>query len=75
MENPSINCKCGQKFSEKDFTKHYSNCKDFRSYFRDFDMQFGELLKSYSSEPENMFTIRILLKAYTQVIENKIKAQ
>lgn len=68
-----IICPCSQKFNEGDFIRHYTKCESFRTYFFDFDKRFGELLKNYSSQQENMFILRILLKQYTVVLERKIK--
>lgn len=73
MNNPPINCKCNQDFTESDFIKHYGICSEFKSYFKQFDNKFGELLKNYSEEPKNMFIIRILLNQYICIVEKKLK--
>lgn len=70
-----IKCKCGQLFKEADFEKHFSRCEGFKNYFKEFDSKFGDLLKRFSEEKENLFIIRILLKQYVGVLERKIKTQ
>ncbi len=73
MSNSHIKCKCLTLFSEEDFVKHFSACKDFRGSFKTFDQQFGELLKQYSEPKENLLIIRVLLKQYIGVVETKIR--
>ena len=73
MENPLIKCKCDTEFNENDFIKHYGSCNYFKNYFKEFDTKFGELLKTYSEEPTNMFIIRFLLNQYNTILEKKIK--
>ena len=69
----SIKCRCQNSFQESEFNKHFPMCREFKNYFKDFDIQFGDLLKRYSEEKENLFIVRLLLKQYTIVIEKKIK--
>lgn len=70
-----IKCKCNNSYPESEFTSHFSSCLSFKNYFKDFDIEFGNILKKYSEEKQNLFIIRILLKQYTNVIEKKIKNQ
>lgn len=74
MDNNKITCSCNQKFIEDDFKRHFKKCDSFRNYFSEFDKSFGELLKTYSKQSENMLIIRVLLIEYTLVIEKKIKS-
>ena len=70
--NFNIKCKCGSMFNEDDFNKHFGRCEDFRKHFKNFDMQFGELLKTNSEPKENLLIIRALLKQYVGLLERKI---
>ena len=73
--NPSsqVKCKCGQTFTEENFSRHFKSCSDFKSSFKQFDISLGELLKKYSEPKENLVIIRILLKQYISVLDSKIK--
>ena len=73
MSETNIKCKCSIMFKEEQFIKHFPSCKDFRISFKNFDQQFGELLKLHSDPKENLLIIRILLKQYISVVENKIR--
>jgi hypothetical protein len=75
MSDSHIKCKCLTLFSDEQFIRHFPSCKDFRQSFKNFDQQFGELLKQYSEPKENLLIIRILLKQYTGVVETKIRKQ
>ena len=68
----NIKCKCGRSMSEEEFYRHFQNCQDFKTTFRQFDSQFGQLLQSYSEPKENLVIIRLLLKQYITVLEKKI---
>ena len=57
MEELNIQCKCGQIMNENDFRQHFSRCKEFKNNFKDFDNQFGELLKRYSEPKENLLIL------------------
>jgi hypothetical protein len=71
----NIKCKCNNYFNEDEFIAHFPSCPNFKIFFKDFDVKFGEILKTYSEEKENLFILRILLKQYTRVLEKKIKNQ
>lgn len=73
MSDSFIKCKCSTMLSEEEFTKHFSRCDDFRKTFKNFDAQFGELLKQYSDPKDNLLIIRVLLKQYINVVESKIR--
>lgn len=75
MDIKKIKCRCSNQFTEIEFSAHFKRCDSFKQYFKEFDIKFGELLKTYSTEPENMFIIRILLKNYIQILEMKISSQ
>ena len=68
----NIKCKCGRSMSEEEFYRHFQNCQDFKTTFRQFDSQFGQLLQNYSDPKENLVIIRLLLKQYINVLEKKI---
>jgi hypothetical protein len=69
-----IKCKCNDVFEEKDFPSHFGSCSNFKQYFKQFDFQFGDILKKYTEDDkENLFILRILLQQYTRIIEKKIK--
>lgn len=70
-----IKCKCNGSFPENEFTSHFTKCLAFKNYFREFDIEFGNILKKYSEEKTNLFILRILLKQYVVVLEKKIKTQ
>ena len=72
MDKSHLKCKCGQLMNETEFKNHFSKCKDFKNDFKEFDSQFGELLKKYSEPKENLFIIRFLLGQYINVIDRKI---
>ena len=67
-----ITCKCGVTYEYQEFKKHFQKCQPFREAFKKFDSVFGSLLKDYSSEPQNLPIIKILLSQYIEVIERKI---
>ena len=73
MDQHKITCSCNQQFTEEEFTKHYSSCHIFKSNFKDFDKNFGELLKSFSEPKERLLIVRFLLKQYINVIDKKLK--
>lgn len=75
MESKKLKCRCNNQFTEDEFSSHFKRCESFKTYFKEFDTKFGELLKTFSSDPENMFIIRILLKNYIQILESKISNQ
>lgn len=68
-----IRCKCLTDFDEETFKTHFSKCSKFKEAFREFDNEYGQLLKKYSQPPENLPILKFLLKQYINVIENKIK--
>lgn len=71
-----IKCKCNETFEEKDFLGHFGSCSGFKVYFKQFDIQFGDILKKYTEDDkENLFILRILLQQYTRILEKKIKQQ
>jgi hypothetical protein len=73
MSDFNVKCKCGIFFSEEMFNKHFPHCQEFRKVFKNFDMQFGELLKQFSEPKDNLLIMRVLLKQYLAVLENKIR--
>ena len=73
MDSFDVKCKCNQIFSEKEFSIHFHKCSDFKIFFKEFDSDFGKLLKNYSQPQENLLIIRVLLDQYKNVIENKIR--
>ena len=73
MDSNNIICVCKKSMTEPEFKTHYSKCVDFINNFKNFDIQLGELLKSYSEPKENLFIIKFLLKQYINVLEKKIK--
>jgi hypothetical protein len=73
MSDFNVKCKCGLFFDEEAFSRHFSGCQEFRKVFKNFDMQFGELLKQFSEPKDNLLIMRILLKQYLAVLENKIR--
>ncbi len=68
-----IICKCLSEFNEDSFKLHFSKCPKFKEAFREFDSEYGQLLKKYSQPHENLPILKFLLKQYINVIENKIK--
>lgn len=68
----TIKCKCQIDFDEDSFKKHFARCAKFKEVFREFDTEYGQLLKKYSQPPENLYILKFLLKQYIVVIENKI---
>lgn len=68
-----IRCKCDNMFDETDFIKHFPYCNTFQIYFNEFDTKFAKLLKGFTEDKENLFILRILLKQYTSLLEEKIK--
>jgi len=70
-----IRCKCNKSFVENEFAAHFARCLAFKNYFKEFDIEFGNILKKYSEEKTNLFILRILLKQYVVVLEKKIKVQ
>jgi hypothetical protein len=73
MSDYNVKCKCGIFFSEEQFNKHFPSCQEFRKVFKNFDMQFGELLKQFSEPKDNLLIMKVLLKQYLAVLENKIR--
>jgi hypothetical protein len=73
MEKEYIKCKCNTIFSESEFLNHFPKCNEFKLCFREFDTEFGRLLKNYSEPKENLLIIRVLLEQYRNVIDAKIK--
>jgi hypothetical protein len=73
MSDFNIKCKCGLFFSEENFNRHFAGCSDFRKTFKSFDAQFGEFLKQFSEPKENLLIMRVLMKQYIGVLENKIR--
>lgn len=67
-------CKCGKRMTEEEFVNHYTSCSDFRLTFKEFDTTFGELLKKFASEENNMKIVRILLVQYLKILDRRIKA-
>jgi hypothetical protein len=75
MSENYVKCKCHNLLTEDEFTKHFPKCEDFKKYFKNFDTQFGELLKQHSDPKENLLIIRVLLKQYVLVLDKKIRAR
>ena len=73
MEREYIKCKCNNVFTEPEFLNHFPRCNEFKMCFREFDTEFGKLLKNYSEPKENLLIIRVLLEQYRNVIDAKIK--
>lgn len=73
MDIFDVKCKCNQTFPEKEFSLHFHKCSEFKTFFKEFDSDFGKLLKHYSQPQENLLIIRVLLDQYKCVIENKIR--
>jgi len=68
-----IKCKCQSYFDEENLKSHFSKCSKFKECFKEFDSEYGQLLKKYSQPPENLPVLKFLLKQYIVVIDNKIK--
>jgi len=68
-----IRCKCQTDYHEEQFKAHFSKCIKFKEAFKEFDNEYGQLLKKYSQPQENLLILKFLLKQYIVVIENKIK--
>ncbi len=60
-------------FPEKEFCKHFPHCQQFKSEFRKFDNDLGNLLKEYSKDSSNLPIIKILFSQYISAIDRKIK--
>ena len=58
---------------DSDFTSHFPRCNEFKISFREFDTEFGRLLKTYSEPKENLLIIRVLLEQYRNVLDAKIR--
>lgn len=69
----TIKCKCLSEFEEESFKTHFSKCPKFKEAFREFDNEYGLLLKKYSQPPDNLPILKFLLKQYIGVIELKIR--
>jgi len=68
-----IKCKCLTEFDEETFKSHFSRCHKFKEVFREFDNEYGQLLKKYSNPSDNLPILKFLLKQYIGVIEMKMK--
>lgn len=68
-----IRCKCLTEFDEEGFKKHFSKCPKFKEAFKEFDTEYGLLLKRFSQPPDNLPIIKFLLKQYIEVIDHRIK--
>ena len=73
MQREYIKCKCNNIYLDSDFTSHFPRCNEFKISFREFDTEFGKLLKTYSEPKENLLIIRVLLEQYRIVLDSKIK--
>ena len=73
MEDLKLKCVCGQKFSNSEFNKHFSDCQLFKEKFRDFDNQIGKVLAAYSQTKDELLLARYLLNMYSLVIERKLE--
>jgi hypothetical protein len=67
-----MKCKCSIEFNEEEFKKHFSKCSKFKEAFKEFDSEYGSLLKKYSNPPENLPILKFLLGQYVGVLEGKI---
>ena len=74
MQKEYIKCKCNTVFIDTEFTSHFPRCNEFKLCFREFDTEFGKLLKTYSEPKENLLIIRVLLEQYKNVLDSKIKS-
>ena len=72
MDQRKLTCACGQQFSEEEFGKHYSSCLPFRQKFKEFDIKFGDLLKSHCEPKERLLIVKFLLMQYIVVIDKKL---
>ena len=72
MDSNNIICVCKKSMTEGEFKIHFSKCNDFINNFKNFDIQLGELLKSYSEPNENLVIIKFLLSQYISVLDKKI---
>lgn len=73
LSDNHVKCKCELILAEDEFIRHFSKCEEFRKHFKNFDAQFGELLKHHSEPKENLLIIRILLKQYVNLLDRKIR--
>jgi hypothetical protein len=73
MQKEYIKCKCNQILVEQEFSVHFPRCNEFKQCFREFDTEFGRLLKNYSEPKENLLIIRVLLEQYKNVLDAKIR--
>lgn len=72
-ESNYIKCKCLVDFNQDDFKKHFSRCVKFKEAFKEFDSEYGLLLKKYANPPENLPILKFLLGQYIYVLEGKIQ--
>ena len=73
MQREYIKCKCNNIYTDSDFILHSPKCNEFKIKFRQFDNEFGRLLKTFSEPKENLLIIRVLLDQYRNVFDSKIK--
>ena len=73
MQKEYIKCKCNNIYVENEFTSHFPRCNEFKQCFREFDTEFGRLLKNFSEPKENLLIIRVLLEQYRNVLDSKIR--
>ena len=68
-----IKCKCLVEFEEPEFKKHFSKCGKFKEAFKEFDSEYGLLLKKYANPPDNLPILKFLLGQYVSVLDGKIQ--
>ena len=68
-----IKCKCMVEFEESEFKKHFSKCSKFKEAFKEFDSEYGLLLKKYANPPDNLPILKFLLGQYVSVLDGKIQ--
>jgi hypothetical protein len=68
-----IKCKCSIGFTEDEFKDHFSRCSKFKEAFKEFDTEYGKLIKKFSNPPENLSILKFLMSQYVNKLEEKIQ--
>ena len=68
-----IKCECNQYFDKNEFENHYKSCRKFKHTYKVFDIQIGELLKSFSMPKERLLAIHFLFCKYTEKLKKKVE--
>lgn len=67
-----IVCLCGKEFEENEYEKHYKKCKPFFDRFKIFDFKFGEIIRQFSGNQEELLLAKFLLKQFIKEIELRL---